>query len=96
MADWPELVRLMQDKYIPIHCDLHDYIEIMCTYALDTRVCTVDGELNIVGVTTETDKDKQEWLLYQSEGETHKLRLDDIVSIHPLSAAAPMGDVYFK
>jgi len=86
----------MLDKYIPIHCDLHDYIEIMCAYALYIRVCTVDGELNIVGVTTKTDKYKQEWLLYRSDEKIQKLRLDHIVSIHPLTATAPIGDVYFK
>lgn len=82
-------------SYSPIDCDLHDYIEIMCMYALPVRICTLDKKIDAVGITTKTDSKKQEWLIYHSNKKIHEIRLDNILSIQTLCANAPFDQVDF-
>lgn len=64
-------------NYRPLACDLHDYLEIACLYRYWLRIELYDGEpFEAEAVTTETTASKEEFLVVQVEGASHRLRLD--------------------
>lgn len=87
----------MTKKYRPIHCDLHDHVELACIYRYRIRVATNDARI-ITGtaITTRTDRAKQEWLLVEEEGGETSIRLDRIRSIEPLTPGARFSKIQFQ
>lgn len=84
------------DEYIPIHCDLHDHVEIACLYRYRLRLAT-SGDRIMVGEarTTETDRDKQEWLLIETKEGDARIRLDEIRIMQALTPGARFDQVDF-
>jgi Rho-binding antiterminator len=84
--------------YTPIYCGLHDHIEIACLYRYRLRIGTTDATI-VTGTahTTETDTEKQEWLILAGEdGATSRIRLDRIGSMETLTPGAKFSKVSFR
>jgi len=83
--------------YRPLDCDLHDYLEIACLYRYLLRIELADcAPFMAEAVTTETMANKEEFLVVQVEGTQHRLRLDRLQAITPLSAKARFGRVEMR
>ena len=81
-------------NYRPLACDLHDYLEIACLYRYWLRIELYDGEpFEAEAVTTETTASKEEFLVVQVEGASHRLRLDRLRAITPRGTGARFGRV---
>ena len=80
--------------YTPIDCDLHDHVEVACLFRYKLRLSTCDDQI-ICGtaVGTETDRDKQEWLLL--DGDVKRIRLDHIRTMEPMTPGARFQKVDF-
>ncbi|QRY78882.1 Rho-binding antiterminator [Pseudomonas sp. PDNC002] len=86
------------DVYQPLHCDLHDYLEIACTYRYGLRIELRNGLVfEAAAVTTHTRRNAQgnleEFLEVQVEGASRELRLDRLRAITPVVAEARFGRV---
>jgi Rho-binding antiterminator len=85
----------MASDYTPIDCDLHDYVEIACMRRYRVRISTADEVMVGIARTTLTDADKQEWLVVDHGGASHKIRLDKIRSLEPLDHDAQFALIRF-
>lgn len=84
----------MAKQYLPLSCDLYDYIEIACLHRYQLHIELTDGgQLNARAVTTETAPSKEEFFIVQSEAGQHRLRLDQIIAITPLTEDASFARV---
>ncbi len=83
-------------NYIPIDCNLYDYVEIACMYRYPVRVATTGGEI-VTGVAVDTviDSDKVEFLALDVDGARRQVRLDTVASLEPLDINARFGKVRF-
>lgn len=87
----------MADDYVPIDCDLHDYIEIACIKGYLLRLELSDGSvLQAVANSTETLADKTEWLILLDGEVKHTLRLDKICAFTPLAENADFGRIVLR
>lgn len=87
----------MIHSYQPIPCSLHDHLEIACLYHY--RVCiALDSEEIVVGVADniETNSDKDEHLILQTDDGFRQIRLDRILSLQPKTKGARFGKVDFR
>lgn len=84
------------NEYRPIDCGLHDYIEISCMRRYRVRIGTPDHVVVGTAVTTETDADKQEWLLLEEGTRRMRVRLDKINSLEPLTPDAAFSLISFR
>mgnify|MGYP001375780969 CR=1 FL=1 len=67
------------EKYHPVDCDLHDYLEIACLYHYLLRIELTTGEhFDARAVTTCTTADKEEFLLVEYHKRHHRIRLDSL------------------
>ncbi|MBS7689886.1 Rho-binding antiterminator [Pseudomonas lalucatii] len=74
------------DEYLPLNCDLYDYLEIACLHRYRLRIELVDGEcLEAEALTTQTTVDKEEFLLVRAVAGERRLRLDRLLAITPLT-----------
>lgn len=79
------------EKYHPIDCDLHDYLEIACMYHYCLRIELTDGTyLDAKALTTCTTADKEEFLLVENHENQQKNSIGSSVSNHRVDAG---GDV---
>ncbi len=84
----------MNDSYVPLACDLYDYLEIACMHHYRLRIELVDGsELQAQALDTETAASKEEFLLISTELGEQRLRLDQLLAITPLNDGASFGRV---
>lgn len=80
--------------YIPLDCDRHDYLEIACLYRYRLLIELTDGtRCEALALTTRTDASKAEFLRVQSGEGMREIRLDQLLAITPLDAAAQFGRV---
>lgn len=85
------------DKYFPIDCDLHDYLEIACLYRYMLRIELVDGTcFDARALTTCSTEDKAEYLVVQKGDNQQKIRLDYLSAITVLTAGATFSSVIFN
>ncbi|MFR0688487.1 Rho-binding antiterminator [Enterobacterales bacterium AE_CKDN230030158-1A_HGKHYDSX7] len=86
------------NAYRPLHCDLHDYLEIACTYQYGLRIELRSGLMfEAAAMTTHTRRNAQgeleEFLQVRVEGASRELRLDLLRAITPLRADARFGRI---
>lgn len=84
-------------NYTPIQCQIYDYIEIACMrhYMLDIEL--TNGEKITGKAITTKIKDKQEFIVIETENdEKQEIRLDLVNSIEPLNENAEFGRVSIK
>ncbi|BBT18214.1 hypothetical protein WP8S17C03_42630 [Metapseudomonas otitidis] len=80
--------------YLPLSCELYDYIELACLHRYQLLIELDDGrQLEARAMDTETDRNKEEFLLVHSEAGRERLRLDQIAAITPLTEGAHFGRV---
>lgn len=80
--------------YKPLHCDLHDYLEIacLCGYTLDIEL--TDGQrLTARAITTRTSSSQEEVLKVETTVGRQEIRLDQLLAITPLDENARFGRV---
>ncbi len=79
------------NAYQPLHCDLHDYLEIACMHGYRLRLELIDGSsFEARALTTRTAASKEEFLRLDDQRE---LRLDQLLAITPLDPGAHFGRV---
>ena len=65
-----------------ISCAIHDYIEIACTFGYQVKLELFTGDtLRGKAITTETSKDKKEYLLLNGLSHQQKIELTNIKSM---------------
>lgn len=84
--------------YQPLHCDLHDYLEIACLYRYWLRIELRDGlAFDAQAFTTHTRRSSdgmlEETLEVRVDDASREFRLDRLRAITPLSAQALFGRV---
>ncbi|MGK9003459.1 Rho-binding antiterminator [Citrobacter europaeus] len=85
------------EKYHPIDCDLHDYLEIACMYHYLLRIELTDSTcFDAKALTTCTTADKEEFLLVELHENEQKIRLDCLSSITALTPGASFSTVKFR
>jgi Rho-binding antiterminator len=80
--------------YQPLNCDLHDFLEIACMreYKLDVEL--IDGQRLIArALTTRTSETKEEFMVFELDGNRHEIRLDQLAAITPLDDNADFGRI---
>lgn len=81
-------------EYQPLSCDLHDYLEIACTYHYRLHIELIDGtRFDAEAVTTRTDPGKEEFFCVKANDELREIRLDALRAITPLDDCAKFGRV---
>ncbi|KQW13010.1 MULTISPECIES: Rho-binding antiterminator [Pseudomonas] len=80
--------------YKPLHCDLHDYLEIacLCDYTLDIEL-TNGQRLTAQAITTRTSSTREEFLEVETAEGRQEIRLDQLLAIKPLDKDARFGHV---
>ncbi|EPJ86624.1 MULTISPECIES: Rho-binding antiterminator [Pseudomonas] len=75
--------------YKPLHCDLHDYLEIacLCGYTLDIEL-TNGQRLTARAITTRTASTREEFLEVETTDGRLEIRLDQLLAITPLDSNA--------
>jgi Rho-binding antiterminator len=82
------------DTYKPLHCDLHDYLEIacLCGYTLDIEL--TDGQhLTARAITTRTSSSREEFFEVNAGDGRREIRLDLLLAIAPLDKNARFSRV---
>ena len=83
--------------YQPLNCDLHDFLEIACLRGYVLNVEQIDGQRLIArAVTTRTASSKEEFMVFEQDGHTVELRLDQLLAITPLDDHAEFGRIVFS
>ncbi|WP_230326327.1 Rho-binding antiterminator [Citrobacter sp. Res13-Sevr-PEB04-36] len=84
------------EKYHPVDCDLHDYLEIACLYRYMLRIELTDGTVfDARAVTTRTTIEKEEYLVVERQANSQNIRLDCLSAITALTAGAKFSTVLF-
>lgn len=84
----------MDSDYTPLACALYDYLEIACLYRYQLDIELLDGSrLQAQALSTETIANQGEFLLLHGSGGELRLRMDKLLAITPLDAAARFGRV---
>lgn len=84
----------MLNPYQPLHCDLHDYLEIACMYGYELQVELRDGSgCTARALTTRTAPNKEEFLVLQNDNDQFEVRLDQLLAITPLDPNASFGRI---
>ncbi|WP_434597385.1 Rho-binding antiterminator [Pseudomonas sp. R4-83] len=82
------------DRYQPLNCDLHDYLEIACLRGYQLDIELTDGQrLTARAVTTRTSGDKEEFFVIEQAGAQREIRLDHLLAITPEDADAEFGRI---
>ena len=85
------------EKYYPIDCDLHDYLEIACLYHYWLRIELTDSRcFDAKALTTCTTTDKEEFLLVEHDEDQQTIRLDHLSTITALPPGALFSTVSFQ
>ncbi|AVU74218.1 MULTISPECIES: Rho-binding antiterminator [Pseudomonas] len=80
--------------YKPLHCDLHDYLEIacLCGYTLDIEL-TNGQRLTARAITTRTASTREEFLEVETTDGRQEIRLDQLLAVTPQDKNARFGRV---
>jgi Rho-binding antiterminator len=80
--------------YQPVSCSLYDHVEVACLQHYHLAIELRDGtRLEAEAITTETDAQKQEFLVVRDARGLQRLRLDSLLAITPLTANARFGRI---
>ncbi|MFV3304199.1 Rho-binding antiterminator [Pseudomonas sp. NY15181] len=84
--------------YQPLHCDLHDFLEIACLYRYWLRIELREGLVfDAQAFTTHTRRNAngelEEFLEVRVDDASRELRLDRLHAVTPLAAQALFGRV---
>ena len=82
------------NTYKPLHCGLHDYLEIacLCGYTLDIEL--TDGQrLTARAINTRTSSTQEEFLEVETTDGSQEMRLDQLLAIMPMDSNARFGRV---
>jgi Rho-binding antiterminator len=80
--------------YQPVSCSFYDHLELACLLHYQLAIELRDGtRLQAEAITTETDARKQEFLIARDARGLHRLRLDRLLAITPLTASARFARV---
>ena len=83
----------------PMLCELHDYIEIACTFRIPVAIVLDSGkELQGIAVDTLIKPDKTEHLMFVEEGTKNavSLTMNSLVEMRALIKNPHFGTVNFK
>lgn len=85
----------MSRRYQPIDCALHDNFELACLYhyrvKLDLRDnSSVEGKC----INTEIHPDKSEWLVFKTQHQYTKIRLDFITRMYSLTPGSKFSVIH--
>ncbi|RDE19841.1 transcriptional regulator [Motiliproteus coralliicola] len=62
-----------------ISCEIHDYVEIVCTYRYPLKLVLKSGEIiEGIGLDTRLDEARRECILLESDGATNLVVLSEI------------------
>ena len=75
-------------SYKPIQCGIYDYIEIACLRHYTLEIKSEDGESITATAINTRVIDRQEFLVFDVNGDEHQMRLDKIKSITALDTNA--------
>ncbi|MGE7993000.1 Rho-binding antiterminator [Pseudomonas sp. NPDC089554] len=79
----------MDNRYQPLDCDLHDYLEIACMRGYRLQVELLDGPgFSATALTTRTAPSKEEFLVFDLQGQRHEVRLDQLLAVTALDPGA--------
>ncbi|MHA6790735.1 Rho-binding antiterminator [Pseudomonas bijieensis] len=82
------------DTYRPLHCDLHDYLEIACLFGYTLDIELTDGQrLTARAITTRTACTREEFLEVETAHARLEIRLDHLLAITPRDNNARFGRV---
>lgn len=85
---------MKMDTYKPLHCDLHDYLEIACLYGYTLNIELTHGQhVTARAITTRTASTREEFLEVDTEGGRQEIRLDHLLAITPVDEDAKFGRV---
>ncbi|MDG9924975.1 MULTISPECIES: Rho-binding antiterminator [unclassified Pseudomonas] len=74
------------NDYQPVSCSLYDHLEVACLQHYRLAIELRDGtRLEAEAITTETDEQKREFLVVRDARGLHRLRLDHLLAITPLT-----------
>lgn len=80
--------------YKPLHCDLHDYLEIACLYGYTLDIELTNGQpLTARATTTRTSSAQEEFLEVETTSGRQEIRLDQLLAITPRDKNARFGRV---
>lgn len=94
-----EEMNTVSGTYVPIDCDLHDYLEIAAIKNHPIRVSCEDGLRWVITVRDLVTKaDKSEWLIGVEIGTSavREIRLDKICDITSIPANSDFSFIRFK
>jgi len=81
-------------RYQPLHCDLHDYLEIACMQGYRLWVECLDGSgFQALAKTTRTSSAQEEFLCLETDNGPIEVRLDRLLAITPLNEGSRFGRV---
>ncbi len=84
----------MPDRYRPLACDRHDYLEIACLFGYRLRIELEGGDwLEGRALTTRTLPNKEEILLIRVAGQVRAVRQDRLHAITPPTPGARFGRI---
>lgn len=82
------------NAYRPLHCDLHDYLEIACMHGYRLWVERTDGRgFEAIAKTTRTRAGGEEFLCLESAEGSLEIRLDQLQAITPQDADRSFGRI---
>ncbi len=80
-----------------ISCAVHDYIEIACTYHFEISIEDfTDSTIQGKAITTETSKDKKEYLILGCQQVLQKIELNKIKKMTALQENPHFDSIYFQ
>ncbi|KKA07096.1 transcriptional antiterminator [Pseudomonas ogarae] len=83
--------------YKPLHCDLHDYLEIACLYGYTLDIELTDGQrLTARAITTRTSSTQEEFFEVETTDGRLEIRLDQLLAITPLDSNARFERVVLR
>lgn len=81
-------------NYKPLHCDLHDFLEIACLYGYTLDIELTDGQCPTArAIITQTASTREEFLEVETTDGRQEIRLDQLSEITPLDKNAKFGRV---
>ena len=82
--------------YVPVDCNLYDYLEIACLHSYEVELCLHDESIVTGRAKTTRIKDGCEFLVVKDKHESRSIRLDLISNLRVLSSPRQFDSVSFS
>ena len=92
------LLRHLMEREI-LDCDLHDFLEIACTFKILVEISMTSGESLIgTGITTKVDSNKREVLVFEQQADNKKIELvlTQLTKMKAIDSNPHFAEVLFK